>query len=291
MAAAPLARQLSDEGYCVAERVLDPTLLAHIQGVVAEILPTVSAAHRARNRSQGSLVHLADHPAFAPLIGCQKLRDLFGELGFADPRFSSGYLISKPPKGPALFWHQDWWGWDDPISYSDAIPQVFAMFYLTNTSPRNGCLRVIPGSHRRRHALHAAVEAHAEALSEVQNPDDMLYGSLADEVAVPVSAGDVVLGDARLLHGAFANQSDQERSLITLWYHPDFRSLPAPMQVRIREIYDRTGVDTDQAAGNAMTLDHWPDQARQHVAGLLPTAPDGVMAHSWNRTPDWSMRN
>ena len=42
---------------------------------------------------------------------------------------------------------------DEPRAYSDLPPQLFAMFYLTDTSPRNGCLRVIPGSHRKRHRL------------------------------------------------------------------------------------------------------------------------------------------
>ncbi len=89
------------------------------------------------------------------------------------------------------------------------------MYYLTDTSPENGCLRVVPGSHRQKHPLHDADQAHDEALSRVDDPDDPLYGSLAEEKAVPVRAGDLVIGDSRLLHAAYANQSSQERSLIT----------------------------------------------------------------------------
>jgi ectoine hydroxylase-related dioxygenase (phytanoyl-CoA dioxygenase family) len=37
-------------------------------------------------------------------------------------------------------------------------------------------------------------------------------------VDVEVKAGDLVLGDARLLHAAHANNSDRRRTLITMWW-------------------------------------------------------------------------
>lgn len=281
-------QQLIDDGFCVIERVLDAAAMDHARAVSAQALAEVSSDHRARNRSQGSLIHMADYPGYAAIIGHPALRGVFGDLGFADPRFSSGYLISKPPDGPPLFWHQDWWGWDNRISYTPAIAQVFFMIYLTDTSVENGCLRVIPGSHRRPHPLHAAVEAHGEALSRAENPDDPLFGSMPDEVPVPVRAGDLVVGDARLLHAAHANRSGGERGLLTLWYHPDFAGLPAGMRTRIRQMYDRQGVDTDPGGDRPMTLDDWPAEARDPIADLL--IPDGQSAppHSWNRVPNWA---
>ena len=282
-------RSLLTDGFCVIENALDPPLLESVQRTSAEVLERVSAEHRAQNRSQGSLVNTADYPDYATLIGNPRARAAFSELEFADPRFSSGYLISKPPGGPPLFWHQDWWGWDDPISYTEAVAQVFLMYYLTDTSLENGCLRVVPGSHRRKHALHDADQAHDEALSRVDNPTDPLYGALAEEKAVPVRAGDLVIGDSRLLHAAYANQSSQERSLITLWYHPDFGSLPAGMRARIREIHERRGVDTDAAAADSLKLDDWPREAKGMIADLLPPPVPGVEPHAWNRKPNWDL--
>ena len=280
-------RQLCEDGYCVIERVLDNALLGDISRLSAEALSAASTEHRTQNRSQGSLINIADYPGYAPLIGKAKAREVFQRLSFADPRFSSGYLISKPPSGPALFWHQDWWGWDDPISYTDEIAQVFFMYYLTDTTPENGCLRVLPGSHRRRHALHDAEAAHGESLSRVDDPNDPLYGSIEDEVPVPVQAGDLVIGDARLLHSAYANQSDGERSLITLWFHPNCKGLPAGMRARIRQIYDRQGVDTDPGGAELITLDDWPDASRRQIVDLLPPPGPDIEPHAWNRIPDW----
>ena len=285
----PLRQHLLTNGYCVVKGALDPSLLESVRRISTGILERVSVEHRAQNRSQGSLVNTSDYPDYAALIGNPRARAAFSELEFADPRFSSGYLISKPPGGPPLFWHQDWWGWDDPISYTEAVAQVFLMYYLTDTSPENGCLRVVPGSHRQKHPLHDADQAHDEALSRVDDPDDPLYGSLAEEKAVPVRAGDLVIGDSRLLHAAYANQSSQERSLITLWYHPDFGSLPAGMRSRIREIYERRGVDTDAAAADSLKLDDWPREAKGMIADLLPPATPGVEPHPWNRKPNWDL--
>ena len=72
-------------------------------------------------------------------------------LGYAECKFSRAYLISKPPQSPQLFWHQDFTAWSgEPRAFDEISPQLFAMFYLVDTTKENGCLRVIPGSHRKR---------------------------------------------------------------------------------------------------------------------------------------------
>ena len=85
------------------------------------------------------------------------------------------------------------------------MAQVFVMIYLQDTTPQNDCLHVIPGSHKKLHDLHH-VNAHTESLSRVENPRDGLFKSLPDQAAIPVNSGDVIVGDARLIHGAFPNE-------------------------------------------------------------------------------------
>ena len=281
----PLRQDLQDNGYCVARGVLDQGIIGDLQRWSETIIGTVSQAHRQQNKSQGSLINLADYPEFSALIGHPGLAGLFTALQFANPVFSSGYIISKPAHSPALFWHQDWWGWDDALSYTDTLAQVFFMIYLTATTPHNGCLRVIPGSHRRWHAVHQASTAHSDALSRVDNLDDPLYQSSAEEAAVMVEPGDVVVGDARLLHGSYPNRSTAERPLLTLWYHPDFARLPAGMQARIQEIFRRRGVDTDPEGKNRRLISDWPAEQRRRIAHLLPDYQGRERPHAWNRTP------
>ncbi len=278
-------RMLADDGYCVIEDALSPDLLEATRTRAQAIVKSIPAEHRAQNRSQGSLILMADHPGFADLIASPKERGIFEGLGFRDPRFSSGYLISKPPHSPALFWHQDWWAWDDPISYRDTIAQVFLFYYLTDTRIENGCLRVVPGSHRRRHRLHDQPPAHDRDLSRVAKPDSSVYHSVDGERPVEVAAGSVVIGDARLLHGTYPNDSNDERTLITLWFHPDVGALPEPIRARIDFIFNRRGVDTDPDWEDGMTPARWPAAERAKVAPLLPSYDGTDQPQPWNREP------
>ena len=93
------------------------------------------------------------------------LFDCLRRLGYTDVTFTDGYVISKPPQSPQLFWHYDWFTWVEPEDFRPAPQQVFAMYYLTDTSRHNGCLRVIPGSHYRHNPLHEVIgQPHSEEL-------------------------------------------------------------------------------------------------------------------------------
>src|SRR3546814_18828945 len=79
------------------------------------------------------------------------------------------------------------------------------MIYLTDTTRENGCLRVIPGSPRHDHPLHHLEAAHSAELQGFLNHDNPAFAAHPDEVAVPVTAGDVLGGPARLIPRASAN--------------------------------------------------------------------------------------
>ena len=277
--------QLEEHGFCHVPAVLDPAALRATREAAGAALGTIGADHRAQWRSQGSLVPVADHAFFAPLIAHPGFQAMFGRLGFRGTRFSSGYVISKPPGGPALFWHQDWWGWQHPISREGRIAQVALFLYMTDTTRQNGCLRLIPGSHRRPHPLHDLVDAHDPTLAAVRNPEDAAFASHPDEVDVPVTAGDVVVVDARLIHGAHPNRSGRERTNITLWWHPDYEGLPAPIRSRIWQLYEREGSDTDIAADRTLRPDTWPEPQRSQALPFVVTDPGPVAPEPWIRTP------
>ncbi len=278
-------QQLVTEGFCRAPGVLDPAALQATREAAEAALGSIGADHRAQWRSQGSLVPVADHPSFAPLIAHAGFQEMFARLGLYGTLFSSGYVISKPPGGPALFWHQDWWGWQHPISRDDRIAQVALFLYMTDTTRENGCLRLIPGTHRRPHPLHDLVDAHDPTLAEVKNPEDAAFASHVDEVDVPVTAGDVVVVDARLIHGAHPNRSGAERTNITLWWHPDYEGLPATIKARIWQVYERAGIDTDSDADRTLRPHTWPEPHRSQALPFVVTDPGPAEPEPWVRTP------
>ena len=95
--------KLQADGYCVIDKVFDQTDMDCLRSLCGQALSKVSTEHRERNRPQGRLVLIADYPEFGKLLGHPALSKIFDELELRDPKFSSGYIISKPPKSPALF--------------------------------------------------------------------------------------------------------------------------------------------------------------------------------------------
>ena len=265
--------QLITNGFCVFERVLQTTMLARVQAASNRVLDAQPAEHFAAQKSTGSMISVYEDPFFAELVAYPPALNALAALGFPKPRWSSGFVISKPPGSPALFWHQDWACWDDPSSYTDTPQQLFLMYYLVDTDLHNGCLRVIKGSHRQRHPMHDAVSvAHTDELRSATDPDHPAYQPVAGEVIVPVQAGDVVIGDARLLHGAYGNQSDRSRTVITLWYHPTFDSAPESIQA-------------DVSQWPKGQIESWPASAQDLIQALVPTYSGAVAPTEWNRTP------
>lgn len=282
----PLKDQFIRDGYVVVPQFLSPEVLTTLRKTSKTVLNGLDDAHRAKFKATGSLCNFGDHPAYAEIVTHPDILPLLQTFGYADIRWLAGYLISKPGKAPPLFWHQDWWGWSEAISYRPAPMGIGAMYYLSDTTPANGCLRVIPGSHRRWHPLHDLPEAHGDALSRAEALDSPAFASHPDEVAVEVKAGDLVLMDSRLLHSAYANTSGAERSLLTLWYLPDYGDLPDGIRNQLYQIFARTDLDIDAGEAHPPSPLDWPEAARSQVAPLFPTPADQRTERIFQRSPD-----
>ncbi len=259
-----------DDGCCVVAGVAPASLLERLRAAVRELLAGEPSASRERYRFHGSMIRVPYwRNAFASLIALEPALAALAGMGCSGIKWISGYVISKPAGGPALWWHQDWWAWDEPCSAAPIPPQIFLMYYLQDTDESNGCLRVIPGSHRRRVDLHAQLpEAHSDAVSD----SPVAFSRHAGEVPVPVRAGDVVVGDARVLHATHANSSARERTCLTLWYAPRFASLPAAIRVKM-------------AAQRGTPPAGAEPEALRRLRGLLPKQRRAQDPGPYNRTP------
>ena len=251
--------QFTKDGYCLFKNVLEAELIARLSNISDEVLAQQEEAHFKRQRTTGSMVLIDWEMAYqynglAELIAHPKLLASLVELGFVEPKFGHGRIISKPPHSPPLFWHEDGRFWDDPVSYTPQPIQVFLMVYLTDTTAENGCLRVIPGSHLKRHSLHDLVSPrHTDELRTFVNPDDIAFQRVEGELDISVQAGDLVIGYATLLHAAHANQTDQRRTVLTMWYYPDFVDLPDRTQATVA-LAERKNSITTSSPGQPQTL-------------------------------------
>lgn len=283
----PYTAELEDLGFIHARAILDPGLIASLRLRAQATLFRQTSQSREAVKSNGSLIHLADNPEYADLIAAPELLELLIGCGASDPRFTGGFLISKPGGGPPLFWHQDWWGWDDDSAYQRRPQQLFAMIYLTDTNVENGCLRVIPRSHRFDHLLHHLDLAHSDRMQAYRDPSNAAYADHPDQLAVPVSAGDVLIGDARLIHGAFANRTSEERPLLTLWFMPHWSSMKPEMRALAYQGFMR-GDDIASSVASPSTFLDWPEALKSRIAHLLPPDDGGVAPMRWNRQPDFA---
>ena len=267
--------QLIRDGFCIFESVLDTDTVAKLNAMSEWTIAQEDPEHFEKHRAQGCIIPYwkYPHPAFAELLADPRALAVFAGMGFDHPRAWSGFVISKPPHAPPLYWHQDGVLWDQPISYTDRPQQYFLMYYLVDTSRHNGCLRVIPGSHLKRHPLHD-LPRNAHESDEVGTAANLEHPALqpaAGEVDVPVRAGDVVVGDARLLHSAQANRSDQRRTVLTIWYWPAYDDLPEEVQALItRHVTERPD------------WCRWVEQTRAVTGDLLPDYDGAVEQASWN---------
>jgi ectoine hydroxylase-related dioxygenase (phytanoyl-CoA dioxygenase family) len=229
------AAALASDGYTVLGELLDRPFLEELDRYSERRLAEQEAEHFERFSHHGSMISLdgvAD-PVVRRLVTLPRLRAALAAAGFHDVRWLSAYLISKPAHSPSLWWHQDWWAWEDPVSFADFPPQLFVMVYLRDVESRDGALRVIPGSHRTSHPLSRELpEAHGEEI-EAAPRDSPAHRPHADEVTLAVRGGDAIIGDVRLLHATHPNQSDHRRSCLTLWYLPAWERLPEPIRAYV----------------------------------------------------------
>ena len=90
---------------------------------------------------------------------------------------------------------------------------------------------MLPGSHRYltpQHELngHLGWGEQGEGLAQQAE----LFANPPNSVDVYAEVGDFVIGDARCLHAAHPNQSDERRTCITLWYLDKYEDLPPGIQ-------------------------------------------------------------
>ncbi len=97
-------------------------------------------------------------------------------------------------------WHQDW-------PYWQGIHKVSAWVALDAATPENGCLKLMPGSHKSV-ATHDGQAAEGEGFGHRLRPDAV------DEncaVVMPCTVGDAVLFHDLTLHASFPNTTGQDR--------------------------------------------------------------------------------
>ncbi len=232
--------QFDRDGYVIFRDVLDPELIAeadrHVDWLLAKHpeLGPEDLGHRLAR----------DDPFWIRLVSDDRLLDIAERfIGPDIALFAAHYICKTPRTGKPVLWHQDGGFW--PLEPMEVVTLWLA---VTESDPDNGCLKVIPGTHRMQ-------------LEEMRERDDV-DSVLGKEVDMPVDEsqavefvlqpGDVSVHHPNIVHGSEANASDRWRRGLTIRY--------IPTSTRI----------TDPEAGSAFLL---RGQAKEGVNQYLPRPP------------------
>jgi len=147
----------------------------------------------------------------------EPMRDL---LDTAAPcLFTEKLNVKRAHVGGAIFLHQDCPYWIENSENPDEI--ATAVLFLDDSNRRNGCLEVVPGSHRQ--TLAKSREVAGFGRFEI-DPDHFDTAAL---IALEVCAGSVAFFGPRLVHRSLPNTTEADRRTLLYSYQPAGRSTSA----------------------------------------------------------------
>jgi non-haem Fe2+, alpha-ketoglutarate-dependent halogenase len=129
--------------------------------------------------------------------------------------WASGFFTKQARDPSYVSWHQDltYWG----LEPADVVTAWIA---LSPSTPQSGCMRVVPGTHKRDVMPHIETFAAQNLLSRGQEIEvEVEEGDAADVVLQP---GEMSLHHVKLIHGSKANRADDRRIGFAIRYVPTY---------------------------------------------------------------------
>ena len=151
----------------------------------------------------GCLNELVRHPKVLDAVE--------GVLGPDILVWTSSMFSKKAMSLDFVSWHQDiaYWGLEPPEI-------VTAWVALTDSSPDNGCMRVVPGTHRLDVVAHRDTYAANNMLSRGQ--EVAVEVDEAKVVDIVLKPGEMSLHHTKIVHGSNANLSARPRQGFAIRY-------------------------------------------------------------------------
>lgn len=140
---------------------------------------------------------LATHPALLDVVEAVLGPELL---------IAATMVLTKPPGDPALVtWHQD-----GTSSGLYRTPNTTAWISLWASNAENGCMRVVPGSHRQSLLPHVTSQDANHLL--LGSPEVAAEVDEAAAVDVALGPGEMSLHHSNIIHGSNANRSGARRT-------------------------------------------------------------------------------
>lgn len=210
-----------EQGYLGVENVLSSAEIDELRRVTDDFVEQsrqvtehtdvfdLEPGHTAENpRLRRLKSPIAQHPVYDQALRHPKIRQIVSQLIGPGFRTNGNKLNIKYAQfGSPVEWHQDWAFY--PHTNDDLLAVGIAIDAMTM---ENGCLLVVPGSHKGPVLSHH----HSEGffVGAVTEPDF----EPKDTVPILVDAGGISIHHARTLHGSAPNTSPNSRRLLLFQY-------------------------------------------------------------------------
>jgi hypothetical protein len=187
-----------DLGYLGPYTLVTPEEMARLRARIDADIFVAESARPARERNHDR--HL-DHPAVWRLCSLPPLVERVASLIGPDLILWRSNFQMKEPGDPAVPWHQDG-------AYYGLSPCVLVSAWIAvdEATRANGCLRILPGSHRRQlaHREDPSKEAFGKAI-------DFTDAELERAVSLELRPGEFVLFNEFTAHGSDENRTALRR--------------------------------------------------------------------------------
>jgi ectoine hydroxylase-related dioxygenase (phytanoyl-CoA dioxygenase family) len=211
-------RTYEEDGYLILRDVIDAGLVAEASDHVAWL----RERHPGLRGEQLSHELVASDPFWVRLVSDDRLLDLAEIFVGPDIALFASHYISKPPfSGQPVLWHQDGAYW--PL---EPMKVVTLWLAVDHSLPENGCMRVIPGSHRGE--IHA-VRQRADT-ANVLGSESAAEADESRAVDVILAPGDVEIHHPNIMHASDPNVSPRRRCGLTIRYIPTSTRIASEQQ-------------------------------------------------------------
>lgn len=210
------AEAFDRDGYFVVEAAFDADTVARIDAEAApgearvrellEQLPDGRFSVAGLDTQTVAPHHVLASPWLLAFCGHPLLAGICADLVGPDVRLYWEQSVFKQPRGAEpVLWHQD-----NGYAYVEPQDYLTCWIALTDATPDNGCISVMPGVHRDGTLAHRDTPLGSEC-----------WGDDEAAVDVPVAAGDVVVFSSLTPHATRANRTDEVRKAYIVQYMPD----------------------------------------------------------------------
>jgi ectoine hydroxylase-related dioxygenase (phytanoyl-CoA dioxygenase family) len=207
-----------ENGYLVGPQLLNPQQIEVLRGELAEFFQPEHPGHEFWYEYHTNESPDPDMVLFHAL-GAWRIRSGFHDLlwnpAFTVPasqllggavRFWHDQLFCKPARhGGVVAWHQDYSYW----TRTEPMAHLTCWIALDDVTVDRGCLQYIPGSHKWDLLPITGLAGDMEAIREVLS--DKQWEQMQNPRAIEVKAGQCTFHHPLMVHGSFANRTDQPR--------------------------------------------------------------------------------